>query len=106
MNSLRRRYWLIGGVGGVIVALIMLLILYSVAVGVHDIGDAYGPLAESIFGFIGTVLLITPLSNAGFSLGVSVFIMIPYAFLLGALVGLLYGKIKKQKQTSQTSPIP
>ena len=53
-------------------------------------------VAEKIFNFFATILLIAPLSDAGFSFGESLLISAVYVFLVGALIGWLYGKYKNK----------
>ncbi len=88
-----KRYILSGGLIVLAFGSILGLLLFSVAFSAHD-SDAYGVIAEKIFNFFATILLIAPLSGQGFSFGESLLISAVYLFLIGALIGWVYGKNK------------
>ena len=77
-----------------IIGIALHLILFSVAIGVHDIGDTYGVFLDRIFSFVANILLIGLLSHEGFSYSESLAISFLYLFCIGALIGWFYGKWK------------
>jgi hypothetical protein len=89
-----QRPWLRDGIIAIIIGLLALFILVIFAISSHNIGDGFGQTADSIAKAIGNLLLITPLSNQGFSFLESSIIIIPYLFLLGIGVGWAYRKVK------------
>lgn len=95
---MQKRYWLRGGVIGIIVNLILSFGLFIVALTVHDISDAYGATAEAISNFIGNILLYEPLSKGGFSGSEILIISLIYSFLIGGFMGWLYEKIKNRPE--------
>jgi hypothetical protein len=94
-----KKYWLRGGISGLIFGLILYVGLFLVAAtGVHDISDTYGIIAEKIFNLFAHISLIIPLDRAGFSPGETFIISGIYTFVLGAIIGFIYGKIKPISQ--------
>ncbi len=93
MNKSSSQYWLWGGISGLVIGAVLSGILFVIAFAVHDISDAFGPLAENIFDFFAYALLITPLSNEGFSFNISLVISAAWVFLIGAVLGWIYGKL-------------
>ena len=93
---MRKRYWLRGGVIGVIVYFILSYGLWVVGMSAHDISDAYGATTEAVFNFIGNVLLYIPLSKEGFSSSEILIISLIYSFFIGGAIGWFYEKIKNK----------
>ena len=97
----KKRYWLRGGKIAVIVCAILYLCLFVVGFSAHDLSDAYGSSVENIFSFIANIILIAPLSAEGFSTMESILISGVCSFLVGAFLGLLYGKVKNKNKIIQ-----
>jgi len=91
-----KRYWLSGGVSGLIIGVLLLTIIIVAGLSVHEIG-MYGIVPQKIFKFILNILLIQPLENQGFSFLESAIISLAYSAIAGSIIGYVYGKIKNRK---------
>lgn len=76
------------------IGIVFHVILFSVAIGVHDISDAYSSFVDGIFSFFADILLLEPLSSQGFSYGESLVISAIFIFSVGVFAGWIYGKRK------------
>lgn len=94
----QRRYWLYGGIAGLILGTVIAGILTFVSFSVHDIADAYGTISLVAFNLLYGVFLAIPLWIASFipvlNWYPAVLTVFFYEFAVGALIGLIYGRIK------------
>lgn len=87
----KKRYWLRGGITGAMLAIIIVFIFLSPFFDVV-VPDSYNGLIQSIFLII---FLLTPIILWGKSF-LYMYVIGPVVwFILGAIIGLIYGKIKK-----------
>ena len=90
-----KKYWLRWGL--IALSINIFLSFLGVVIGfyAHDISDAYGSFAEKIFDFFATILLYTPLGGEGFQFPELFLISFGSWFLVGVLLGFVYGKFRK-----------
>ena len=93
---MKKRYWLIGAISGLTIGAVILLVLGIVGLTAHNISDQYGLVAENVFNFFSNITLITFLSKEGFLFPESIIICLVYYFLIGAIIGSVYGKTKNR----------
>ncbi len=98
MNN--KRYWLRGGIAGLVFNAIFTLPGIIIGIFAHDVSDAFGTVAEKIFNFFGTILLYIPLGKEGFQFPLLFVISFGFTSIVGAVIGWIYGKIKNRNNTN------
>lgn len=85
-QQVNKRYWLKGGIIGEIFAIIIIIITYAYYEVYSNLGSFFG-INEYIVGNI-----------SNYSLGLLLYVSLNLTeyFLLGALIGYIYGKIKRK----------
>jgi len=92
-----KRHWLRGGIVSLVLFLILLVL--SIVSPSSDMGNVFHYVLL-LMGFpVYFLSRFIPISFGPFT-SFSVLI-IPYSFVVGALIGWIYGKIKKRKQRGQ-----
>jgi len=88
-------YWLKGGIIGIIVFIILLVL--SAIFPSYGLGNIF----QWIIVFIGSIIMVPARSLFSFKLGPPItnfYVPMIVLFILGAIIGWIYGKIKQGKE--------